>query len=800
MKKTICIIKSILLTTILLICFSCDCCAQVLDDLKEQFQQFSQNNFQEKLFMHTDKSVYLAGEILWFKIYDVEGIHHTPFNLTKVAYIEIVDNSHRAVLQLKVSMKDGKGNGSFYLPFSTNSGNYKIRAYTSWMKNYSADYYFEKGITIINTLKSPVTTPAAGAEQYDVQFFPEGGNLVNGITSKVAFRVVGKDGKGIDYKGAIVNGRNDTLTRFTPLKFGIGTFLYTPSIGNTCKAVIRVASGDLITKQLPQITDKGYVMQLTDDGSGRLHITIQSNMGSSTSGTETVYLLAHTRQELKVVQSLNFDRKGEFVIDENKLGDGISHITIFNAMRQPVCERLYFKKPKQKLLITAGTNQKEFSVRKKVEVDISVNDQDTKSVAANLSVSVFKLDSLQGVEQENIQSYLWLTSDLSGSIESANYYFDHEDTETKIALDNLVLSQGWSRFNWNKVLKDQKIAFKFLPEFEGHIITGKITDTRNSGPAKNILTYLSVPGKKVQFYSSRSDSSGKILFNTKDFYGLNEVVLQTNLLKDSLYKIEISNPFSEQFSNSHFSNFLINKNLEGPLKDYSLDMQVQNLYSGKYIRRFYNPLIDSTAFFGKPDKLYKLDDYTRFTTMEEVLREYIREIAVSHLQGKYRLKILSQDDGPLADNPLVLIDGVPVFDMDKLIAMDPLKINTLAIVAQEYDYHALNEDGVLSYTTYKGDLGGFEIDPHAVVIDYEGLQLKRDFFSPVYQTDKQHGSRVPDFRNLLYWMPDMDTGADGKIHFSFYTSDQEGVYNVNIQGISRKGSLGSKGFTFQVKK
>jgi len=185
--------------------------------------------------------------------------------------------------------------------------------------------------------------------------------------------------------------------------------------------------------------------------------------------------------------------------------------------------------------------------------------------------------------------------------------------------------------------------------------------------------------------------------------------------------------------------------------------------------------------------------------MEEVLREYIREVYVVRRQKRYHIEVIS-DKGFLEGDPMVMLDGIPIFDIDKVIALDPLKIKKLEVIRDRYFWGPSDEEGILSYTTYKGDLGGVELDPHAVVVDYEGMQLQRVFYSPVYDTDAQAASRLPDFRNLLYWAPTLNTNAQGKNQVSFYTSDQEGQYIGVIQGMTATGEAGSQYFTFEVKK
>ncbi len=151
-------------------------------------------------------------------------------------------------------------------------------------------------------------------------------------------------------------------------------------------------------------------------------------------------------------------------------------------------------------------------------------------------------------------------------------------------------------------------------------------------------------------------------------------------------------------------------------------------------------------------------------------------------------------------DPLILLDGVPVFDVDKIMAYDPLKVQKLEVVASKYIWGPIVADGIVSYTTYKGDLPGYSLDPHDVILDYDGLQKQRIFYSPQYATEKEQQSRLPDFRDVLYWSPDVNTDAQGKGHLSFYTGDVPGKYLVELQGISGNGDAGSESFIFNVEK
>jgi hypothetical protein len=781
MKNTLQAIKIAVLTSLLCLLFA-GAKAQVSQEVQTSFDLYKQTALDEKIFVHTDKTTYLPGEIIWFKIYCVDGSTHKPLSASRVVYVDVLDNNQTAIMQAKVAMDAGIGSGSLYIPVSVSNGSYKFRAYTNWMKNFSPEYYFEKTITLINPLKSPDAPVKTMADNYDVQFFPEGGNLVDGVAAKVAFKAVGQNGKGVSVRGAVVDQHNDTVTRFQSLKFGMGRFSFTPAAANTYRAIVKIANGKPLIKDLPQVASQGYSMMLTDNGSGQLEVTVNTKGVSDAN----VYLFAHSGQVIKAAESGAVNNgTAHFNISKSKLDDGISHITVFNSSKQPVSERLYFKRPARQLFIDAKPDQDQYGSRKKVNINVTANDKAGKAADASLSMAVYRIDSLQHTDRLDIFSYLWLSSDLKGAIESSDYYFTNPNAETDEAVDNLMLTQGWSRFQWKQVLENKTPSFGFLPEFYGHLINAKITNTVTNTTARDVVTYLGVPGKRVQLYTSKSDSLGRLIYTTKDFYGPSEIVVQTNAQVDSTYRIDILSPFSEQYSKTVLPKFNITTDMQRALEDHSLGVQVLNIYSANKIKRFFDPQADTSAFYYKPYKSYKLDDFTRFTTMEEVLREYVSEVNIVNRQNHFHIKVLN-DRGFLDGDPLVLLDGVPVFNIDKVLAIDPLKVRRLEVVRERYFWGPSVDEGILSFSTYKGDLGGVDLDTHAVVIDYEGLQLKREFYSPVYDTEAQATSRIPDFRNLLYWSPSV---GKGKNTVSFYTSDQDGKYIGVIQGLTANGEV-----------
>ena len=768
----------------------------VLTDWQATAHEYRSQRLQEKVFVHTDKDLYLAGEICWFKLYVVEAGSHRPLDMSKVAYLEWLDKDNKPVLQTKIGISAAHGDGSVYLPLSLRSGNYRLRAYTNWMKNFGADWFFEKSIAVVNTRRSAESLSVDSSANYRVAFFPEGGNLVENLSSRVAFRITDRYGKGLDCAGVVTQDDQDTVVRCRPYKFGIGSFVLKPGTGHHYRAIFRLPDGTAIQSLLPAAYKEGMVMNVSAADSGHYLVNIQSSSDAS-----PVYLAVINRGSLQQVQTATLrDAKTSFLVARKDLGEGIAQLTLFNSSRQPMCERLVFRSPARSLRLSLHSDAPSYGTRKKIDLVVGANGSDDQPLMADCSVSVFRVDSLPAGEAGHINPWLWLSSDLKGTIESPGYYFDHPEDEE--AMDNLLITHGWRRYRWDDLLHPAPLTFAWPPEYRGAVISGRIVNSRTGTAATSpIQAYLSVPGGRTQFTSKLSDEEGRIRFELKDFYGGQEIIVQTNPLRDSNYRVEIANPFAETYTNDPLPPLTLPASDSTVLTDNGVAMQVLNRYIGERLKRTTLPdIADTTLFYNKADYSYLLDNYVRFTTMEEVMREYVVMMLVKRQESHYHLPLFNLTYNQFFDeDPLILLDGVPIFNIDSLVALDPLKIKKLQTVNRRIFMGPVNFTGIMNWTTYKGDLGGYILDPHATVVDYEGLQMRREFYSPSYATDAGAASHLPDFRTVLYWAPEVAMPAAGKGTLSFYSSDIPGKYIVIAEGITRDGTAGSGMTSFEVK-
>ena len=385
--------------------------------------------------------------------------------------------------------------------------------------------------------------------------------------------------------------------------------------------------------------------------------------------------------------------------------------------------------------------------------------------SAQLSIAVFKKD---GLELNNQQSL-----DLTSSI---------------------VKQSATS------LLSDKNLSVVSPVEYNGHFVTGNVVDKLSGKPIRGVEVYLSVSGERFYFGKATSDEKGGILFDVGKPYGSQQVVVQLPFIKDSNAVVQINSPYAVATTLEKFDGTVLYQGPKNQLDDrvfYStIDKSFEKNRETTYFLPHFN---DSTVFYGTPDKTYYLDDYTRFNTMEEVLREYVVEVDLRKSNQQYKFSVLDiPNKKSFENNPLVLVDGVPTSDINKVVAFDPLKIKRMDIVSRKFFLGDQSYDGIVSLITYNGDLAGFDLDRQTLVVDYPGIPMKRQFKHVQYVDDEAVKSRVPDLRVLLYWDPFIKIKKQQTQAINFYTPDLVGNYIIEIRGVTENGKVLTQQHYFSV--
>ena len=331
-----------------------------------------------------------------------------------------------------------------------------------------------------------------------------------------------------------------------------------------------------------------------------------------------------------------------------------------------------------------------------------------------------------------------------------------------------------------------EIGYKYLPEYEGEIIKGKITKSGGTNSDFKFTTaFLSVPKGDAEIFTSEPDSSGVVTFFTNNIYGNREVIFEVRSSDTlSALSLELFDPFVKP-KLTPLPALYITPDMEGILKDRSIGMQIGKRFGTdtlfEKITPKYNPLLSNKK------KEYLLDDYTRFPVMEEVIIEYVTELRYRKSSNSADLQVRWENAfNSLAyskDNTLAIIDGIPVFDHRKILGYDPLKIKSLTIYGGIYYIGNVSYTGIVSLKSYKGDYPGLTFNKNVRIMDFKGVQYPSRFTGKIISGR----NNLPDYRNTLYWDPIVNIGKGEEVSVNFSTPAYPGKFVLSVEGVDSEG-------------
>jgi len=196
-----------------------------------------------------------------------------------------------------------------------------------------------------------------------------------------------------------------------------------------------------------------------------------------------------------------------------------------------------------------------------------------------------------------------------------------------------------------------------------------------------------------------------------------------------------------------------------------------------------------------------LSDYIQLSTLREVFKELVPGLASSGRNENITLTLTNRYPGiSFNSQPLVILDGVPVYDLDKLLDIPSSRIEKVEVLSVRYFTGEIVTDGIINIVSHKGDLSVLEFDRSILRQEYDMLLDSYDVSEPDYSTDSLRMSRIPDYRNTLYWNPSVRTDSGGDAAVEFWTSDEAGEFLVITDFTATDGRRGRKITPFRVTK
>ncbi len=781
--------------------------AQKIDSVLSVYNEHFQ---QEKIHLHFDKSVYNKGETIWFKAYLMTG--SVVSDLSKNFYADWYDASGKLIAHNVFPVFGASAKGQFDIPENYSYASLHLRAYTRWMLNFDTSFLFDKDIAVSQRQLQKTSSVVPVTE---IHFFPEGGDMVDGLDARIAFLATDQNGHPVSIKGIITNHTNEFIDSLTTEHDGMGSLRINKAVAGESYFVNWVNEyGKTGVTGLPAVKRSGAVLR-----SQTIHDKIRIGIERSadrTGNLQIMYLLAHMNQQVLSESKINLTDKAAALIEMNikDFPTGVLQLTLFNALWQPVAERIVFVNNHQYQFdaaintIAKGTDKREKNI---IEIDVP------DSVFANLSVSVTDA-GLSRVNDNTIISQFLLSDEIKGRITDPAFYFSNDDDSTRRFLDLVMLTHGWRRFNWDDVVQARLPRINYQRDSDYIEIAGSVSGKAFKTSDKDFITlFLSGKNARKQIIpvpvqeNGRFSKSGLLFFDTvKVYHSFKQKNLSDKVDVD--YRTNIfsaQNPFIKVFNRPPY--------LLADPSGYTREVffteeqkRLQKLISTttlKNVTVYSN--IKSKSNLDILDDKYTMGAFAgeaRFRgdiIGDEMAQDYsdIFKYLESRLPGFYVTQGQLQDGPPDRSHFYNITyrnsDSLGVYlnemqsSADELATIPMSEIVYVKIFTSGFVgawRNGKGESPVIAVYTRKG---GEELAKYALHDNGQrltGYTSYKEFFSPVYSDSTRNFA--PDVRTTLYWNPYIITNAKNhKVQFEFYNNDISKKLRIVLEGMNANGKL-----------
>jgi hypothetical protein len=749
--------------------FQCSVFSQSIDS---SLSVYNSSFPQEKLHIHFDKDTYLPGETIWMKAYLLS--ESRPSGVSKNLYFDWTDIDGRLLLHSVSPITEGGASSFFKLPAWVKNGVVHVKVYTQWMLNFDNAFLYNKDIPVLMPIDGAY--PAPEKNKTTLNFFPESGDLVNGVSSILAFESLNQHNRPSVIRGVLKNANNIVIDSFSTTYNGMGSLRFKPVKGEHYTAYWIDESGESHTTPIPDAKANGLVLHVDPYNNDQLHYKLEKSVDASK--LTKIVVVGTINQKVVYRNSMILENNiAEASISATAFPCGVLQLTAFDGDMSPVAERVVFinnDKAYAKIQVTRAA----VSLTKRARNEISISIAD--SLWTNLSVSV--TDAGLGYDSShNIYSDLLIAGDIKGAIPDAASFLANPANANE-HLNLLLLTHGWRRFSWESVVtgKFPEIKYQRDPGYlsvRGEVRNGKDLDAQDS-----MALLMISRDRKKRILKMAVDGNGKFGQNGLFFYDSVQVVYRFNhasklnsssqisLYSDLLPALTPAKADEPSFAWVKVPDVILDKEMNGNIIETRDNSVASNTMSFTV-----SPKDDVSGKISENAAHYLADNFVdlRFPVS-------LKENAPA---GETRLAAYKVNSFALRSNVNVTLDGTPV-------AMDDLKsvnmkevlfikflpksnqkgLPTLAITSRQ----ALDQVNILENKT------GF-----AVITGYTPV---REFYQTHY--DKMEDFKETDYRSTLYWNPRLRLDKTHRtMSFQFYNNDVSNKFRIVVEGMNQDGKL-----------
>lgn len=713
---------------------------------------------QTSLYLRTSKDIYISGEDLWFNAFVLNAIDFTLSALDNTLYLQLQKVGADSMLWEEMyPVLNGVSYGHVYLPQTLPNGEYLLKGYTAHSYVSGQPYYY--AVARIRVFNEPQEIRARKIRQLQnnvpppeaVQFriFPEGGHLLAGVSNRVAFKAVNKNGLPAEVKGVLLKGDVPVLN-FSTVHAGMGSIEFIPEKGATYH--VKLDSNKDSLYPVPAALEEGLCMRLLKNEGDNLVFKVTAH---NLSQKQKFYLRLQIRGAVEAIAAGEVGDSMDVKIPIQNAPLGIGEVTLFDAQQRPIAERLVYLHPERQFHISFSQVKSEYAPKEKVSLKIRTTDDNGTPVPAVFSLCVYD-DLFHSAENTgNMLSYYYLSTQIRGKIYNPAYYFDSTHADRKAALDLLLLTQGWRSYTWSREAMTER---KALPPVLSDTLQAWITPDRRAGKEKQPLSLMLYNYNKTTSQFAAVDNAGMFYLTPANLAIGPRFFIK--YFSEKTYSIRVEDPFEaiRKATTAHSAIYMLPDTI--PLTG---KVRIDTAYIP------YGKTLKEVTISGKgPVYTDKYLGYLDSIAKYEGNTDYVGECGW-----------LNCPDGRTNIKP---VEGKTyhVFSAD-------VKAHYRVLLTKD-NHH----DVVYHYPKYtEAEL--LKVTKMAIV---KGYYQSREFYEPDYDKEANPGI---DTRNTLLWKPVVVTDKNGEATVQFFCSDVPRQFMGVAEGVTGEGVLGIGQFTFRIR-
>lgn len=760
---------------------------------------FEQKFPQEKIHLLVDKNNYIAGDNLWFKSFIFDG--YSSSNRSTSLFIELYDKNKNQISKKLIPLFGGEGNGNITLPNDLKEGIYYIRAYTTWMSNFSDDFQLIKPIVVYNP-NSPEKLVLDNTSEWTASVFPESGSFIQGINTKFAVRLNTQGVSPAYWSGYIIDKANPQyhISSFKNLDQNVATFNITPENNKNYQLILQDDKNKKQYVDLPSVSNSGLNLQVTNNTNEIKYTIKSSNISNITS-----YKILGTINN-QVVYKARFNKlpDSSYTIPTDKLINGILQLTIFDDNENVIAQRLCFVEPellkiKKPSVSTILLNNEP---RRKSSFDIPQDSNQT-----NYTVAVIDAKADNPEDDQSFLSSLWLTGDITSQItKPAQYFKNHRNIE---ALDALLISEKWTRFNWQSIISGK---YPTIKNNSGSYLSykGTLTISGKPSPKKDLNIIFDDQNIGPKFYQVTTDNNGNFILDnvyfedsTKFSYQLNtnqkaankevKVFFQPNYHFITYNKsFPLSSYKLEHRSSNEKPNYNINRLAENKKFQENINEKITNIEEIKlrtnkdHKTEILNNQLSSSLFKSTSEEIFDfINNNQRIDfNLLQWLQGRTSGLEIRQKNGEFIPYLLGNNGRNKAD---IYLNEVKI-NASQIINISPIDIAMVKIF-KGYFAGSSTSNGAIAIYTKRGDiLPTTNSKILNQIIVNNGYDKNILFNTPNYSLENFNNIKS-DIRSVLYWNPSIETKSDESTNIKFYNNDVTKNYRVIIIGFDKNNDI-----------